>query len=270
MEFAVVGLLARSQMDAGRAADARHTIESLRARFVDAGQTRFLPNMDAMLCRIALRQGDMDTVGDWYRSQAPRDVLQLRVMRRYQYFTQAMAEIALGDPEGALLTLAPLGPYCTTCGRRIDGITLGVLTAVARERTGGAWQQPLTDAVAAAQECDFIRPISQFGAAVGPLLDQLELDRSSAYIRRLSDAVRRQCVLYPDFLRLRADPIEPLTSTELEVLRLLCADRSNAEIGQTLGIKLPTVKSHVSHILSKLGARRRSEARSAAEALHLI
>ncbi|HIY16662.1 MAG TPA: LuxR C-terminal-related transcriptional regulator [Candidatus Intestinimonas stercorigallinarum] len=53
------------------------------------------------------------------------------------------------------------------------------------------------------------------------------------------------------------------------MLRLLCADKSNAEIGEILGIRLPTVKVHVSHILEKLGVKRRTEAKTAAQRLHL-
>ena len=63
---------------------------------------------------------------------------------------------------------------------------------------------------------------------------------------------------------------ETLTATEKQVLRLLCADKSNAEIGEILGIKLATVKTHVSHVLSKLGVSRRSEAKIAAKKLRLI
>ena len=37
----------------------------------------------------------------------------------------------------------------------------------------------------------------------------------------------------------------------MQVLRLICADRSNAEIGAILNIKLPTVKTHVRHILDE-------------------
>ena len=62
----------------------------------------------------------------------------------------------------------------------------------------------------------------------------------------------------------------PLTAAELQVLRLICADKSNAEIGQIMDIKLPTVKTHVSHILDKLDVRRRSEAKTAAKRLRLI
>lgn len=61
-----------------------------------------------------------------------------------------------------------------------------------------------------------------------------------------------------------------MTAAELQVLRLLCADKSNAEIGRILDIKLPTVKTHVSHILTKLNVSRRSEAKTAARRLWLI
>ena len=57
---------------------------------------------------------------------------------------------------------------------------------------------------------------------------------------------------------------------EKQILCLLCTDKSNAEIGAILDIKLPTVKTHVSHILSKLGVSRRSEAKSAAKQLQLV
>ncbi len=57
---------------------------------------------------------------------------------------------------------------------------------------------------------------------------------------------------------------------ELQVLRLICADKSNAEIGSILDIKLPTVKTHVSHVLQKLGVSRRSEAKTAAQKLWLL
>ena len=49
------------------------------------------------------------------------------------------------------------------------------------------------------------------------------------------------------------------------MLRLICADKSNAEIGEILNIRVSTVKSHVSSVLSKLGVNRRSEARTAAK-----
>ena len=99
IEFAAVGLLSRSQFASGRADDARHTLELLRTRFEKQGKKRFLPNIDAMLCRLALQTGDLDTVESWYREKALRDPQQINVMKRYQYLTQAIAELADGKPD---------------------------------------------------------------------------------------------------------------------------------------------------------------------------
>ena len=54
--------------------------------------------------------------------------------------------------------------------------------------------------------------------------------------------------------------IEPLSERELEVLRLICAGKSNQEIADELFIALDTVKRHVNNIYGKLGVRRRSQA----------
>ena len=271
MEFAVSGLLARSQLANGQAIDARRTIEVLRECFAERGLTRFLPNMDAMLCRIDMHTGDLDAADAWYREKAPREPTHLNVMRRYQYLTQAMVELADGRPDAALLTLAPLEPYIQNCARIIDGIHLNVLTAIAlRRKKDERWRERLTAALDAATEYRFIRTVSVYGTAVLPLLEALNWDGDKAWSKRLMAAVRMQAAFYPHFLESRLAPGEELTPTELQILHLICADKSNAEIAQIMDVKLPTVKTHVSHILDKLDVKRRAEARTAAKKLRLI
>jgi DNA-binding CsgD family transcriptional regulator len=55
-------------------------------------------------------------------------------------------------------------------------------------------------------------------------------------------------------------PIAALTAREREVLELLAEGASNAAVGEALVISQATVKSHVRHILRKLGAANRTEA----------
>jgi DNA-binding NarL/FixJ family response regulator len=53
---------------------------------------------------------------------------------------------------------------------------------------------------------------------------------------------------------------DELSSREIEVLRLIAAGNSNKKIGDQLSIGEATVKSHVTNILSKLGANDRAHA----------
>ena len=271
MEFAVSGLLARSQLANGQAMDARRTIEVLRECFAERGLTRFLPNMDAMLCRIDMHTGNLDAADVWYREKAPREPTHLNVMRRYRYLTQAMVEIMQNRPDAALLTLSPMEPYIQNCARIIDGIHLNVLTAITLYRKHDKrWRKRLTAALDAAAEYSFIRTVSVYGTAVLPLLGALDWDGDKKWYKQLMAAVRMQAAFYPHFLAPRLAPGEELTPTELQILHLLCADKSNAEIAQIMDVKLPTVKTHVSHILDKLGVKRRTEAKTAAKKLRLI
>ena len=61
-----------------------------------------------------------------------------------------------------------------------------------------------------------------------------------------------------------------LSGRELEILRLMAAGQSNAEIAQALVVARRTVSTHVEHILAKLGARNRADASVRALRLGLL
>jgi len=56
-----------------------------------------------------------------------------------------------------------------------------------------------------------------------------------------------------------AQPIEPLTDREEEVLLTVARGRTNAEIADELFISISTVKTHLASLMNKLGARNRVE-----------
>ena len=63
---------------------------------------------------------------------------------------------------------------------------------------------------------------------------------------------------------------EPLTESEMRVLRYLLTDLSKQEIANELYVSVNTVKTHVKHVYAKLGARTRRQAIARARELGLL
>jgi LuxR family transcriptional regulator, maltose regulon positive regulatory protein len=64
--------------------------------------------------------------------------------------------------------------------------------------------------------------------------------------------------------------VEPLTEREREILPLIAAGLSNAEIARTLVVAVGTVKAHLNNLFGKLGVSSRTQAIARAHALHLL
>lgn len=180
-EFAATGLLARMQVNYGSAEDARQTILKIRESFLAHGEDFFIPNIDAMLARLAFRTGASSAGERWYRAKAPKELLRPCTMDRHVYMTLAEVEVARGCPGQALAVLAPRRRIFERCEHAIDLIMLDTIAAIAISRTeeeggiyespdgkGGSWREPLARALASASRFSFVQPIATFGIAVVP------------------------------------------------------------------------------------------------------
>jgi DNA-binding NarL/FixJ family response regulator len=97
-----------------------------------------------------------------------------------------------------------------------------------------------------AQVVDAVRAVAAGDAVLSPAVTRQLLDQVG---RRLPAAVSQQ-----------PQALSGLTEREREVLRMLAAGLTNAEIAHALQVTEATVKSHVSHLLGKLGLRDRVQA----------
>jgi DNA-binding NarL/FixJ family response regulator len=80
-----------------------------------------------------------------------------------------------------------------------------------------------------------------------------EMHLDAAVARRLMESLRAPG-------RATSDPFAELSDREREILRLIAAGHANKEIASRLAISERTARTHVSHILSKLGLSSRTQA----------
>ncbi|MDM0001230.1 response regulator transcription factor [Variovorax sp. J22P240] len=148
-------------------------------------------------------------------------------------------------------------------GPRIDAVVAdydGALRLVdpATRRVGGIWGESRVLALTANErENDIRRAIEAgvhgyllVGGALGELIDAVTAVAQG--VRYLSAAVAQRMA---DSLTRAA-----LTAREVEVLKLVASGQPNKHIARALNIELATVKSHMSAIMSKLGASTRTHA----------
>ncbi|MCX5597219.1 response regulator transcription factor [Streptomyces phaeochromogenes] len=91
-----------------------------------------------------------------------------------------------------------------------------------------------------------IRAVASGDAVIAPGLTRKLIDAFSAHLPGTTPAQDRQ--------------LTALTTREREVLTAIATGWSNAEIANRFSLAESTVKSHVSHILAKIGARDRVQA----------
>ena len=169
------------------------------------------------------------------------------------------------DGAEAVDVVAGLDPDVVLMDVRMPG-TDG-LTATARIVDAGSRSRVLV--VTTFENDDYVYDALRAGAS-GFVLKRVKPEELIQAIRIVADG---ESLVFPELTRRlveintpaagddeRRRLIDELTDREREILTLLVRGRSNAEIAQELVVALHTVKTHVAHILSKLGARDRTQA----------
>lgn len=182
----------------------------------------------------------------------------------------AGAQLADGDVGGAIEMVSPV------IAEAVPIVRAGTIIQAFMVRAAARWRQgDLTDAEADVEQALDLaeRDALIFPFVVTPggeLLSRHPRHRTAHaslltdIIDALSGSARRPPV------RDGGLPLEPLTESELRVLRQLPTNLTAPEIAAALFLSTSTVKTHMRHTYEKLGVHRRSEAVERARALGLI
>jgi LuxR family maltose regulon positive regulatory protein len=178
----------------------------------------------------------------------------------------ATLRLARDDPEGTAAALAPILKGASP----IDNPRWEIQALLVKARADDA----LGDTGASARALERALDLAEPDGLLLPFL----LDPVPALLERHARLRTTHAALVSEILNLLsgrrpsdAAPLqEPLSESELRVLRFLPGNLSAPEIAGELYVSVSTVKTHIHHIYAKFGVHRRAEAVERARALGLL
>ncbi|MBN1260022.1 MAG: tetratricopeptide repeat protein [Anaerolineae bacterium] len=266
--YRALACLAQHQGEAEAARLWREKMVAL-ARALDYTETSGDAALLTVQCQIV--RGDVGALRQWLKDREPLPALSVD-LRAWESQLVAHAYLVLGQTRRALDALAPLREQAESRGWIQRVVEILVLEAQAHEALGERPQAlaQLEMALQLAQPGRFARPFVEAGASLLPLFQTLA---AAGPAREPGDVLAHILAALDATLPPAASPqalIEPLTERELELLRLLPADLTTAEIAEQLVISYHTARTHLKHIYEKLVVHSRHEAITRARALNLL
>src|SRR5829696_7782101 len=271
--------LSRLEMVQGNTESALGSAQEANSLAQRSGAGEAIVEAAAWNARFHLSRSDLTAAVLELERAAGAPAVSVSMVRETEQIARARLSMARGEYDEALRLLEELRQLAEAAGRTgklKEILTLKALALWERNKKEQA-VSTLTRALDLAEPGGYVRTIVDEGAALGKLLSATLEARQRGY----PDAATRIPTRYlAKLLAILAQASaapgagerlsEPLSERELEVLGLVAAGKSNAEIASSLFVSLSTVKTHINNLYRKLGASSRTQAVALARELDLI
>jgi LuxR family maltose regulon positive regulatory protein len=222
------------------------------------------------LVRLWIAQGNLEKASHIVQESGIKTNDEIPYLREPEFLALLRLLLAQGDYDASLALskrLLQKAEASRRMGRAIEVLVLQALIFQGRKELDQALAV-LKKALSLAKPERYIRTFMDEGE---PMVRLLHLARSrqieTEYVTDLLSVIEEAAGTTqppPQLL------IEPLTTREVEVLKLIEAGYSNQEITEKLVISIPTVKRHISNIYTKLGVKSRTQAIAMGKELKLF
>ena len=268
----------------GLHAQAKETTDALLEFVQRRNSISYLAPIYAFYAELALLEDDGESAERWLEMAGEQWALGSLVSFVIPPITKARLLLSKGDAadvaRGQEMLAALLQSVASLRGTRMT-IQALALQSLAYELQGRATEalDTLERAIELAHSGGFIRAFADLPPLV-KLLQELRKRRKACqtadsrpdiYLQRLLVAMNPTIVQPVSAQELmRQKGLEPLTSRELQILRLLSKDLTNKEIARELVVTSGTIKAHTNSIYRKLSVNNRRSAVTLSKSLDLL
>jgi LuxR family maltose regulon positive regulatory protein len=261
--LAILCVRGRTELALGRDRDALGAFQAAErfAGYLNALHP-LVTQVRAALMYVMVRLGDTEGAEETLAGLDDRGHAEARI-------AAASLRLAQGNPHAATDVLAPVLDGSDPVLPRTWQVQAFLLEAIARDALGdtGSATRALERALDLAEPDGVLLP---FLLHPTPLLERHAPHRTT-HAALIAEIVSRQDGTWP--APVPGDPPllrEPLSESELRVLRYLPTNLTMQEIASELHVSVNTVKAHARHLYAKLGSHSRGEAVEQARALRLL
>ncbi len=271
--------LAKIYRAQGSLEEAVRVVTEGEKNILQLNQPQWLPVLAALKTRLYLEQGDGEAVERWQRDNSLIMHHRPSAAGEYGQITLARVLMAKQRWDEALLLLTALEAFAEGEKRLAGSIEIANLLAIGWQAKGetGKALEALGKSLALGEENGYLRRFIDEGMPMLELLGRYSRERSKQetdstgsvspqYVRELIRLAKKDATVRG----IRQPAVQPgsnglspgqwLTRREIQVLRMMALELTNAEIAERLSLKLSTVKYHSFNIYGKLDVRNRTQA----------
>jgi LuxR family maltose regulon positive regulatory protein len=264
----MLALLEQVQGHPEAALEAMHIAENLTREHHFA--FRYAVWVKYTLVRLWITQGNLEKASHIVQESGVTLKDEISFLRELEFLALLRLLLAQGDYEASLVLSRRILKKAETVGqirRMIEVLVLQALIFQGRNETEQALAV-LKRALSLARPERYIRTFVDEGEPIARLLHLARSQQiETEYVTELLSVMEKAAGKTQPPSQLL---ITPLTTREMEVLRLIEAGCSNQDIAGKLVISIPTVKRHISNIYTKLGAKSRTQAIAIGKELKLF
>ncbi|MCL2249262.1 MAG: LuxR C-terminal-related transcriptional regulator [Oscillospiraceae bacterium] len=235
------------------------------------------PNMRAIKFFEKLIDGDKAAAAQWLEEYDESTNKRLALYKIPQHYTTARAYIVKGDFNGAIILLKRMLTFANSYNRPLDVIETSILLAIAYNKKGRSGSklaiEHLEQAIMVAYKYGFTQQFMVEGPELKAMLQTLSKraqqpsskeDETKAlpaeFIKTLYIAAVEGAAQNKGLTGGKISTGVTFTDKQKDVMHLMCAGHSRAEIAKKMGLKPSGVKSHAQLIYQKLSVSNSTEA----------
>lgn len=270
--FAAYMLQMRILIFGGQTKISHEIFDKMREKIGDKYYDELEDSLNAAECLYYCYEGNQEEIKDWLEHKAPDENGDIFMMDMYCYLVKMRCYLQTGKYMLTLILAKKMTNYLEQSFRPHDMCECYMLAAMACLKAGDkdSALEEFEHALEIGKKYRYVRVFADEGQMALELLNLMREkykkvsaaghEYSEEWLKQIKSIALMVANRYSDYLKTEQEEYAMLSKTEKQIIVMMASGLKNDDIAYQLGVKLRTVKFHVSNIFEKLRVQNRQQA----------